>query len=578
MAVPMTSIISTYLLLNADLTRESRSKAQLKVEVAKLENQHTQLQSELNQLRGEVDEQLSHIQPVLSKIVHKAQGTEDLTKWAELLKHLTGLSSAKRIEEELDAAYAGLDAKAQERRCYRYVSPEGGYYDHYEYFRHYSVEITPSFTPTVHNYKRTPTGRATVQKVSVENVDFFNDLIPILYDPDLLAHPPENADGTEEIEAWFLNNLQFLFEDQRSLNTCLQDLYAVMVDVAKVNKISADLDPDDFTFPEGFSKKAETLRDRYNTHLNATRESIIDKARLLADDTISDKLRAVSTDDMISAESVIGDIIEVTGKFLPAENNQRGSYPLKLDISLLPHRSLPDDPLPHEDKDIRGREGPYFLPYMSNLESHLSNFTDFGPIGNLWLSGWSVFINLRDPSANYSSCSPWIRERLYVSRDQSTERVKIPRWRTEHFIGSADGSRTYSSEDSAHTPYPHKLRKIEDRLGHLYRRGEQSLQPLKQVLLKPRKEQIDQLCQDLGVTDAEKEELQDRIAAMYMVNLKSWNRVKAAADAWDLEGTLPPLWLLISQFGYKSPKQVTDDQLTQYLTPLTKAKEREWEN
>ena len=101
---------------------------------------------------------------------------------------------------------------------------------------------------------------------------------------------------------------------------------------------------------------------------------------------------------------------------------------------------------------------------------------------------------------------------------------------------------------------------------------------MKQVLLKPRTEQIDQLCQDLGVTDAEKDELQDRIAAMYMVNLKSWNRVKAAADAWDLEGTLPPLWLLTSQFGYKSPKQVIDDQIAEYLTPLTKAKEREWEN
>ena len=62
--------------------------------------------------------------------------------------------------------------------------------------------------------------------------------------------------------------------------------------------------------PYKLSKKAETLRDRYNTHLNATRESIIDKARLLADDTISDKLRAVSTDDMISAESVVGDIAD----------------------------------------------------------------------------------------------------------------------------------------------------------------------------------------------------------------------------------------------------------------------------
>ena len=151
---------------------------------------------------------------------------------------------------------------------------------------------------------------ADLTRESRSNVDLFNDLIPILYDPDLLAHPPENADGIAEIEAWFLNNLQFLFEDQRSLNTCLQDLYAGMVDVAKVNKISADLDPGDFTFPEGFSKKAETLRDRYNTHLNATRESIIDKARLLADDTISDNLRAVSTEDMISAESVVGDIAD----------------------------------------------------------------------------------------------------------------------------------------------------------------------------------------------------------------------------------------------------------------------------
>ena len=576
MAVPMTSIISTYLLLNADLTRESRSKAPLKVEVDKLQAQHTQLQSELNQLRGEVDEKLSHIQPALSKIVHKAQGTEDLTKLAELLRHLTGLASAKRIEEELDAAYAGLDAKAQERRCYRYVSPEGGYYDHYEYFRHYSVRITPSFTPTVDNYRRTPLSRATVQKVSVENVDLFNDLIPILYDPDLLAHPPENADGIAEIEAWFLNNLQFLFEDQISLNTCLQDLYAVMVDVAKVNKISADLDPDDLTLPDGLSKKAETLRDRYNTHLNATRESIIDKARLLADDTISDKLRVISTDDMISAESVIENVIEVTEEFLE-ENDVWGWYPLKLDISLFPSSFLPDGPLPREDKGIREREGPYFLPYMSNLESRMSHFRDIGSERNFWESGWSAFMSLRCPAADYSSCSPWIRERLYVSNDQSTERVKIPRWRTEHFIGSADGSRTYSSEDSAHTPYPHKLRKIEDRLCHLYRRGEQSLQPLKQVLLKPRTEQIDQLCQDIGVTDAEKEKLQDTITAMYMVNLKSWNRVKAAADEWDMEGTLPPLWLLISQFGYKSPKQVIDDQIAEYLTPLTKAKEREWE-
>ena len=174
-------------------------------------------------------------------------------------------------------------------------------------------------------------------------------------------------------------------------------------------------------------------------------------------------------------------------------------------------------------------------------------------------------MSLRCPAADYSSCSPWIRERLYVSNNQSTERVKIPRWRTEHFIGSADGSRTYSSEDSAHTPYPHELRKIEDRLCHLYRRGEQSLQPLKQVLLKPRKERIDQLCQDLGVTDAEKEELQDTITAMYTTNFRGWNQVRVAADEWDLEGALPPLWLLISQFGYKSPKQVTDDQLDHAL-------------
>ena len=62
---------------------------------------------------------------------------------------------------------------------------------------------------------------ADLTKESRSNVDLFNDLIPILYDPDLLAHHPEKA-----------------FEDQISLNTCLQDLYAVVVDVAKVNKIS----------------------------------------------------------------------------------------------------------------------------------------------------------------------------------------------------------------------------------------------------------------------------------------------------------------------------------------------------
>ena len=144
-------------------------------------------------------------------------------------------------------------------------------------------------------------------------------------------------------------------------------------------------------------------------------------------------------------------------------------------------------------------------------------------------------------------------------------------------MGSADGSRTYSSEDSAHIPYPHLRRSIQDWLCHLYRRGEQSLQPLKQVLLKPRKEHIDQLCEDLGVTESEKEELQDKIAAMYMISFKSWNRVKAAVEEWDIEGAFPPLWLLTSQFGYKSPKQGIDDQIQHYLTPLTDAKKRDWE-
>ena len=121
--------------------------------------------------------------------------------------------------------------------------------------------------------------------------------------------------------------------------------------------------------------------------------------------------------------------------------------------------------------------------------------------------------------------------------------------------------------------------KLTDRELDIYRRGEQSLEDLKDFLLGSRDEgRIEALFKDLDLSFEEKEVILFRCGEIYRAYYLSCENVKTAIEDLTRAGRPPYLWLLDLAVYRKSPIDLTNDQIAQYVAPLVEAKERQWKS
>ena len=711
-------------------------------EAAKLKAEHDKLQQKLSQYQIAVNHQHSQLTPLLTELVQHTKTREQHTKLVELLKELVGVVSAERIEKRLDQAYDGLDAEQLKNRSYRYKLPGSGYDDHYwfkcaarsdTYFdsdrtRNCFLSV-PLLLPNKPDYIYNVTFRGGVplihqdvtidtrtrgiarifsggsrrltlfyflQKVSVENGRLADDLAEIFNDPDLLEHHPEATEGiVEKIDTSFFKSLETYFENQRSARENLENLVKNFYELEILNTITDDpkleitgiLDGTKLT--DEWLKKSEKLTKKFNEMQALTQSWRKTTARLLADDTISDKLRFVRTEEVVPAARFLrffdalvdidkfyfkqtddlarDDFFEWYPKYL--EGITGDSQPLAGIVSWFgeslgdtrklnfahTHQKTLDPPLAsylqHESYvRISGIVEDAGLQYIS---SEFKGGTNYG----------KALFHF-DHGISDASKNAYLAEALHAKHAAKADReintgiafniLKNINWNSEQqtmveclslgeeingnkFLKAAmpfeicspspdqilntlaNGMSFFDGGISLPTSLLNKRSRT--RLYHALRRGEQTLEPLKRVLLKPRKERIDKLCKDLGLTEEQIEKLMVRIKLSYAANCQSWATVKEtvdewhekvlnqryeelirdyyhrnqaefvlkpfsndgelwfkkAFDEWSRQSDFPPLWHINTPFGYKSPKRITEEGLEDLCAPLFKAQTDHWE-
>ena len=738
--------------------KKSRSDPEVEDEVAKLKAEHDKLQQKLSQYQIAVNYQHSQLTPLLTELVQHTKTREQLTKLVELLKELVGVVSAERIEKRLDQAYDGLDAEQLKNRSYRYELPGGWYDDHYCFYCRATSEPDPpsdwrrhrcflsvpieeyrpgspfmeqriTFDTRIRGIARIRGRRSKpltlsyyLVKVSVENGRLAGDLEEIFNDPDLLEHHPEATEGiVEKIDTSFFKSLETCFENQRSARENLENLVKNLYDLEILNIITDDprleitgiLDGTKLT--DEWLKKSEKLTKKFNEMQALTQSWRKTTAQLLADDTISDKLRFVRTEEVVPAAHFLrffDALIDIDkfgfkqirgGRRRLADNHSEKSpkylkqirddrihlarddffewYPKYLegitgdsqplaDIVSCFGKSLSDPGMalgvkggfahihqkthtaswqkcvPPESTGhasyvrISGVAGDVGLKHIFSEFKGGTNYKKaLFVFGDLWWWMFREYSNgLGEPlnakitgeintgiAFNILKNINWNRKQKtminYMHLGELLNRTPHPKVAMPFEICSPSPDQILNTltngisffDGGISLPTSLLNRRSHTRLHHALRRGEQSLEPLKRALLKPRKERIDKLCKDLGLTEEQIEKLMVRIKLSYAANYQSWATVKEAVDEWyekafnqwneewhranhntpsdtsryeirksafdkwSRESGFPPLWYINTPFGYKSSKRITEEGLEDLCAPLFKAQTDHWE-
>ena len=584
--------------------KESRPEAKLEAKLKELEAKHKKLQTGINRGQYTVNQQFLRLQPLLTQLTEQAKTTQGLGNLQQLLKELAAQISAKFLEKRIDCAYDGLDEEQLESRAYRYMLSESESSEHF-IFTNYSGSIGGGFNPMpglsatnntlcvsssywyehdsslLRALTRPPLPlpphpenlhyqHRTLQKASVENQRLFHSLEEIFNNPDLPEHHPDNIldeilnnpDLVEMEKRSFFDHCTDFYNNpdlpeyhpdkiyvemekrsffdrctdfyncRKSLRDCLENLHNAFSDFQNLMNHIANSEPEIMDILEANLdvnklcdtklKTLEELTKMYREKQVYIQDWVETTALLLADDTISDEHRVVSAEDLAPAHDFL--------KYFEC-NRTFSSHP-----------RLP-------------------FPGFSSAK------TDYGPryshVGYVRLTN----ILLVDKCYDYPTGASFRGKVYEMFREfenlepPHTLTAEPPIHRTDA-IRATDWGAVYFNENYGGSP--------DTRYWYIYRRGEQSLKLLKLSLLKSREERIDQLCSELGVTVEQKKELQERLTTAYTANFQSWRLVKEAVDQWDwdLEGNLPPLWLFNTKFGYKSPKQITEDNINTCLTPI----------
>ena len=528
-------------------------------------------------------------------------------------------------------------------------------------------------------------------KVSVENRRLAHDLEEFFNDPDLSEHHPENTEGVvRKTETDFFSSLKTFYENQRSAREYLKNLIENLYDMDILKAIAGDTELettgvlDSIKFFDEWLKKCEKLTKKFNEMQSLMSTWRKTTSRLFANDTISDKLRSVGIKEVISAdhflrffEAVIDDqcihyyqrnrddLFKFYPKFLA--DVAKDSQPL-LNIASRLGKDLSEF-VPQKKCSYAEHQ---FYIRISEFAEDIDEFGDskagmnYEEVNISTVDGdyWPVSAINTGMAFNILKCICDNTERqTIISRQRLAKAVSQENYSRSHrfknviagpiIVGvemlpperplkipfdlevsiekqkNVNGEISFLGDDGISLPNSLLNRRSSDRLYHAFRRGEQSLEPLKRVLLKPRKERIDKLREDLGVTDQQIEKLMDRIRLLYTANCRSWETVKEAVDEWyskafnewylkaatlcswksaeeisaeqrerapcDLsdksnelvlkeafdewsrESEFPPLWVINTPFGYKSPKQITEEGLEDLCAPLFKNQTDHWE-
>ena len=570
----------------------SHSEAQLK-ELKELEAKHKKLQTDINRSQNTVSQQFSRLQPLLTQITNNALHTADLAKLSNLLRELAAQTSSMYIEEEIASAYDGLDKEQLESHAYRYFLPESEKrYEHFVYTESGAPPTSwiplflgrsnrnPEVEDTIDELRRTewewhmpnpplhmpqelggpPPSRRfikshTLRKASLENQRLFRHLKEIFNNPDLPEHHPDSdpnsdfgygrfndTDLPEGDSDRFFGHCKWFYKYRSGVTDCLKSLHHMFFDfqtlvihiansdpeigeILKANKLNKLCDPK--------LKILKELIKSYREKQVFIQDWVESTALMLADDSISDEHRVVSAEDLISVDDFLG-IFDVC---LSYSDMASSSY-----------------------------------SYISDMVSRMHSISVNENTTN------KHYIRLTDVSADMyagGAGAPELNERFLRTllafenlETPNTLTAETPPHRTDA-IGLTSKGYVYPSENDG---LPSTTRQW-----HLFRRGEQSINPLKRSLLRSREERIAQLCIDLKVTADQKKELKERISVAYTANFQSWLIVKKAVDQWDwnLEGQLPPLWLFNTVFGYRSPKQITEENIDNCLSPIFQTRIRQ---
>ena len=555
-------------------------KNQEKVLLIELEQKERNLKTELIDANEFVEHHFKKLKTVLSKLVQNSADSKESAEKSckRLLDEVLAQVISERIENTIETAYAKLDAEQTKKGHFRYLT-EWGYNPHYSFSCSYQKNKSriPSGDSTVDTFpvnSENYTQYTHVQKIKLVDVTLVNDslrgkLSQIFNDPDL-----EDADATDLTEP-LRQRVREIFKKKNKVWDCVKELNNDLYDMSHwLESPYLEEETSDDSRASYITKLQEKIIQTTNNLETLEKEaldSVNSLAVILAKDTVSDEIRSAANEGLLlTASDLFGFPVRKECKLnFPPENPTTLHITFKdweealslLNLASPSLKSCRDTPvklaffppaLPlHATTTLIDKDSPAPFPKVSLQMS--------------WEGSRSV---LRDPSYDHPSRGRYSK---YYPVKVSELNQYGPHYETLKLAPSPE------SPDQGVIMYNYdgggvsEIQDLAQREFDVYRRGEQSLESLRDALLgspRIRSERIKKLFQIFNASDEDQTEILLRCKEIYSINYRCCQKVTEKINELEKNEHARYVWLYNNQFAVESPRWITEKQAAALLKEL----------